>query len=169
MTCDIHACHAHGENHPARGLHAGTLACAAIHHADESESNDVSSIAVMNVQSTRSNVDQPFVRALAISKTDHIYVGVNDFNQPSGAYPTVDVRSTWGDLSNRFSIEARNTAGQDGPSVVRQSPPDNTVYAGLFRLAQISTEQTPRATSWSCATMPVTRPPILSRRLETLR
>src|SRR3989441_1015757 len=64
MTCDITHAMPTGENHPRGDLHAGTLACAASITLDESESNDVSSSAVMNVQSTRSNVDQPFVQAL---------------------------------------------------------------------------------------------------------
>src|SRR5713226_3826190 len=83
MTCDITHALAPGENHPRGDLHAGTLACSTAITLRESETNDVGSSATMNVQSTRSNVDQPFVRALGISNADHIYVGVNDFNQPN--------------------------------------------------------------------------------------
>src|SRR5947199_657586 len=132
MTCDITHAMPTGENHPRGDLHAGTLACAASITLDESESNDVSSSAVMNVQSTRSNVDQPFVRALAISKTDHIYVGVNDFNQPNGHTATVDVSVDGGATYKSFSIETRKTAGQDGPSVRPAVAADNTVYAAFF-------------------------------------
>jgi len=132
MTCDITHAMPTGENHPRGDLHAGTLACAASITLDESESNDVSSGAVMNVQSTRSNVDQPFVRALAISNSDHIYVGVNDFNQPNGHTATVDVSVDGGVSYKSFSIEARNTAGQDGPSVRPAIAPDNTVYVAFF-------------------------------------
>src|SRR5207244_4093804 len=91
MTCDITHAMSTGENHPRGDLHAGTLACAASITLDESESDDVSSSTVMNVQSTRANVDHPFVRALGISNTDHIYVGLNDFNQPNGHPATVYV------------------------------------------------------------------------------
>src|SRR5216684_4071110 len=49
MTCDITHAMPTGENHPRGDLHAGTLACAASITLDESESNDVSSSAVMNV------------------------------------------------------------------------------------------------------------------------
>ena len=132
MTCDITHAMPTGENHPRGDLHAGTLACAASITLDESESNDVSSSAVMNVQSTRSNVDQPFVRALGISNADHIYVGVNDFNQPNGRTATVDVSVDGGATYKSFSIEARNTAGQDGPSVRPAVAADNTVYAAFF-------------------------------------
>src|SRR5712691_743700 len=111
MTCDITHAMPTGENHPRGDLHAGTLACAASVTLDESESNDVSASAVMNVQSTRSNVDQPFVRALGISNADHIYVGVNDFNQPNGRTATVDVSVDGGATYKSFSIEARNTDG----------------------------------------------------------
>src|ERR1700741_154189 len=91
MTCDITHAISAAENHPRGDLHAGTLACASAITLRESKTIDVSSSAAMNVQSTRSNVDQPFVRALAISNNDHIYVGVNDFNQPRGHTATVDV------------------------------------------------------------------------------
>src|SRR5258708_7648824 len=132
MTCDITHAMPTGANHPRGDLPAGTLACAASITLDESESNDVSSSAVMNVQSTRSNVDQPFVRALGISNADHIYVGVNDFNQPNGRTATVDVWVGGGGSSKSVCIESRNTAGQDGPSVRPAVAPDNTVYAAFF-------------------------------------
>jgi len=67
MTCDITHAMATGENHPRGDLHAGTLACASAITLDESESNDVSLSTTMNVQSTRGNVDQPFVRALGVA------------------------------------------------------------------------------------------------------
>src|SRR6059036_1055941 len=132
MTCDITHAMPTGENHPRGDLHAGTLACAASITLDESESNDVSSSAVMNVQSTRGNVDQPFVRALGISNTDRIYVDVNDFNQPNGHTATVDVSVDGGATYKSFSIETRKTAGQDGPSVRPAIAADNTVYAAFF-------------------------------------
>jgi len=132
MTCDITHAIATGENHPRGDLHAGTLACVATVTLDESETNDVSSSAAMSVQSTRSNVDQPFVRALAISNSDHIYVGVNDFNQPNGHTATVDVSVDGGATYKPVSVEARNTMGQDGPSIRPAVANDNTVYAAFF-------------------------------------
>ncbi len=132
MTCDITHAMPTGENHPRGDLHAGTLACAASITLDESESNDVSSSSVMNVQSTRVNVDQPFVRALGFPNADHIYVGVNDFNQPNGRTATIDVSLDGGTTYKSFSIESRNTAGQDGPSVRPAVAADNTVYAAFF-------------------------------------
>src|SRR5260370_358562 len=106
MTCDITHAMPTGENHPRGDLHAGTLACAASITLDESESNDVSSSAVMNVQSTRTNVDQPFVRALGFSNADHIYVGLNDFNQPNGRTATLDVSLDGAATYKSFSIPA---------------------------------------------------------------
>jgi hypothetical protein len=132
MTCDITHALSTGENHPRGDLHAGTLACAASITLDESESDDVSSSAVMNVQSTRTNVDQPFVRALAFSNTDHIYVGVNDLGQSSGRTATVDASLDGGATYKSYSIETRQTMGQDGPSVRPAVAPDNTVYAAFF-------------------------------------
>src|SRR5437762_7196245 len=132
MTCDITHAMPTGENHPRGDLHAGTLACAASITLDESESNDVSSGAVMNVQSTRSNVDQPFVRALRISTSDHIYVGLNDFKQPNGHTATVDVSVDGGATYKSIPIGMRKTAGQDGPPVRTAVAADNAVYAAFF-------------------------------------
>ncbi len=132
MTCDITHAMSTGENHPRGDLHAGTLACAASITLDESESEDVSSSAVMNVQSTRTNVDQPFVRALPFSHIDHIYVGLNDLGQPSGRTATVDVSLDGGANYKSYTIESRKTMGQDGPSVRPAVAPDNTIYAAFF-------------------------------------
>src|SRR6266699_2701826 len=132
MTCDITHAMPTGENHPRGDLHAGTLACAASVTLDESESEDVSSSAVMNVQSTRTNVDQPFVRALPFSHIDHIYVGLNDLGQPSGRTATVDVSLDGGANYKSYTIESRKTMGQDGPSVRPAVAPDNTIYAAFF-------------------------------------
>ena len=132
MTCDITHAIATGENHPRGDLHAGTLACLSGITLDESESNDVSSSAVMSVQSTRGNVDQPFVRALGVSSGDRIYVGVNDFNQPNGHTATVDVSVDGGATYKSIPIETRKTMGQDGPSVRPAVASDGTVYAAFF-------------------------------------
>lgn len=132
MTCDITHAMATGENHPRGDLHAGTLACVSSVTLDESESNDVSLSTVMSVQSTRSNVDQPFVRAMGVSSGDRIYVGVNDFNQLNGRTATVDVSVDGGATYKSIPIEARNTMGQDGPSVRPAVGGDGTVYAAFF-------------------------------------
>ena len=133
MTCDITHAMAGGENHPRGDLHAGTLACASSVTLDESETNDVSSSTTMTVQTTRENVDQPFVRALGVSAGDRIYVGVNDFNQTNGHTATVDVSVDGGATYKSFPIEARTTMGQDGPSVRPAVAADGTVYASFFR------------------------------------
>jgi hypothetical protein len=132
LTCDITHAMAAAENHPRGDLHAGTLACVSAITLGESETIDVGSSTTMNVQSTRNNVDQPFVRALAFSDSDHIYVGVNDFNQPGGHTATVDVSVDGGATYKSISIEARNTMGQDGPSVRPAVAGDGTVYAAFF-------------------------------------
>src|SRR5256714_5364654 len=132
MTCDITHDMPTGENHPRGDLHAGTLACASAITLDESESNDVSLSTTMNVQSTRGNVDQPFVRALGVSSGDRIYVGVNDFNQSNGQTATIDVSVDGGATYKSVRIERRKTAGQDGPSVQPAVANDGTVYAAFF-------------------------------------
>lgn len=132
MTCDITHAMATGENHPRGDLHAGTLACASSIILDESESNDVSQTTMMNVQSTRGNVDQPFVRALGVASGDRIYVGVNDFNQANGQTATIDVSVDGGATYKSIPVEKRKTAGQDGPSVRPAVANDGTVYAAFF-------------------------------------
>jgi hypothetical protein len=132
VTCDITHAMATGENHPRGDLHAGTLACSTAITLNESETNDVGSSATMSVQSKRTDVDQPFVRALGVSSGDRIYVGVNDFNQSGGHTATVDVSVDGGATYKSISIEARNTMGQDGPSVRPAVAGDSTVYAAFF-------------------------------------
>ena len=132
ITCDITHAMATGENHPRGDLHAGTLACTSSIMLNESETNDVGASTTMNVQSTRSNVDQPFVRALGVANGDQIYVGVNDFNQSGGHTATVDVSVDGGATYKSISIEARNTMGQDGPSIRPAVAGDSTVYAAFF-------------------------------------
>lgn len=132
MTCDITHAMAIGEQHPRGDLHAGTLACTASIRLDESESEDVAADTTMKVQSARSNVDQPFVRALGLARGDRIYVGVNDFNQPNGHTATLDVSVDGGATYRSVSIESRKTAGQDGPSVRPAVAGDGTVYAAFF-------------------------------------
>ena len=132
MTCDITHAMATGENHPRGDLHAGTLACASGITLDESESNDVSLSTTMNVQSTRGNVDQPFVRALGVTSGDRIYVGVNDFNQSNGRTATIDVSVDGGATYKSIPIESRKTAGQDGPSIRPAVANDGAVYAAYF-------------------------------------
>jgi len=132
MTCDITHAMATGENHPRGDLHAGTLGCASAITLAESESNDVSLSTTMSVQSTRHNVDQPFVRALGVSSGDRIYVGVNDFNQPNGHTATVDVSVDGGTTYKSIPVEFRKTSGQDGPSVRPAVGGDGTVYAAFF-------------------------------------
>jgi hypothetical protein len=132
VTCDITHAMATGENHPRGDLHAGTLACSTAITLHESETNDVGASTTMNVQSTRTDVDQPFVRAMGVSSGDHIYVGVNDFNQPGGHTATVDVSVDGGATYKSIAIEARNTVGQDGPSVRPAVASDGTVYAAFF-------------------------------------
>ena len=132
MTCDITHAMATGESHPRGDLHAGTLDCSSGVTLDESESNDVASAATMSVQSTRGNVDQPFVGALGVSSGDRIYVGVNDFNQTSGRTATIDVSVDGGATYKSVPIERRKTAGQDGPSVRPAVANDGTVYAAFF-------------------------------------
>jgi hypothetical protein len=64
--------------------------------------------------------------------SDHIYVGINDFNQASGHTATVDVSLDGGATYRSISVESRTTLGQDGPSVRPAVALDGTVYAAYF-------------------------------------
>ena len=90
----------------------------------------------------RANEDQPWVVAgtVVVSGTprDRVFVGNNNFNQPSGQTATVDVSQSArtaaapaGFAARR--IERRTTAGQDGPPIRLALHPDGTVYAAYHR------------------------------------
>jgi hypothetical protein len=100
------------------------------------------STSAMKVLIDRANEDQPWVVAGSVvvkkKSRDRVYVGNNDFNQPSGHTATVDLS-----LDARtaaapagfapHSLERRATTGQDGPPIRIALHPDGTVYAAHER------------------------------------
>lgn len=102
------------------------------------------STTAMTLLVDRASEDQPWVVAGSVvvggSSKDRVYVGNNDFNQPSGHTGTVDLS-----LDARtaaapagfapHSVERRATTGQDGPPVRVALHSDGTVYAAHQRWA----------------------------------
>jgi hypothetical protein len=96
---------------------------------------DFTAPTAMDVLDSIPNSDQPFSHATTTGGKDRVYIGNNDFNNsPNTA--TVDV---WLDAAvtsppkpKKVRIEARATAGQNGPQVRPVSHPDGTAYAAFY-------------------------------------
>src|SRR5436853_1913083 len=127
MTADI--THAVGGNPPV--LYAGIMKVPGF-PLNELKASDFFSPATMTLQAFRADIDQPFVRATAVANADRVYVGLNDFDAPDGRTATVDVSLDGGATYASRRIEARGTAGQNGPSIRPAVAPDHTVYVAYF-------------------------------------
>src|SRR2546430_2638360 len=86
----------------------------------------------MTLQSSRADIDQPFVRTAAVASADRVYVGLNDFDAPDGRTATVDVSLDGGATYRSRRIETRTTLGQNGPSIRPAVARDHTVYVAYF-------------------------------------
>jgi hypothetical protein len=113
-------------------LYAGILSVSASLLLDELKTGDVLSVTPLGVQASRANVDQPFVRATSVGTADRVYIGMNDFDAPSGQTATVDVSQNGGGSYASARLETRGTADQDGPSIRPAIAADHTVYAAYF-------------------------------------
>src|SRR5216110_1189843 len=127
MTADI--THAVGANPPV--LYAGILKVPGV-PLNELKANDFLSPATMTLQSSRADIDQPFVRTAAVASADRVYVGLNDFDAPDGRTATVDVSLDGGATYRSRRIETRSTLGQNGPSIRPAVAQDHTVYVAYF-------------------------------------
>ena len=127
MTADI--THAVGANPPV--LYAGILKVPGV-PLNELKANDFLSPATMTLQSSRADIDQPFVRTAAVASADRVYVGLNDFDAPDGRTATVDVSLDGGATYRSRRIETRSTLGQNGPSIRPAVARDHTVYVAYF-------------------------------------
>ena len=127
MTADI--THAVGGTPPV--LYAGIMKVPGF-PLNELKASDFFSPAIMMLQSSRADIDQPFMRTTAVGSADRVYVGLNDFDAPSGRTATVDVSLDGGATYRSRRIETRNTAGQNGPSIRPAVARDHTVYVAYF-------------------------------------
>ena len=90
---------------------------------------------------TRGHEDQPFVQSATVMGgadvgKDRVYIGVNDFNAPSGKTATVEQTLDAAPAAPVFSsvrVEKRTTNGQNGPQVRPAVHADGTVYAAFYR------------------------------------
>jgi len=116
-------------------LFAGILQSTGSLSLNELITHDALATSTMTVQASRSNVDQPFTRAITIGAADRVYIGMNDFNAtPSDRTATVDVSLNGGASYTSARIEGRGTgsAGQNGPSIRPSIAADKTVYVAYF-------------------------------------
>src|SRR5439155_709710 len=115
----------------AAALYAGILRIPGDLLLNELMTLDFGSSTPMSVQASRTQIDQPFVQAARIGLNDRVYVGNNDLGTaPRTA--SVDVSLDGGTTWNSVRLEARDTAGQDGPSIRPALARDGTVYAAYF-------------------------------------
>src|SRR5256884_2353869 len=127
MTADI--THAVGATPP--GVYAGTLKVPGA-PLTELKANAFLPPATMTLQSSRADIDQPFVRTAAVASADRVYVGLKDFDAPDGRTATVDVSRAGGATYRSRRIEPRSTLGQNGPSIRPAVARDHTVYVAYF-------------------------------------
>src|SRR5438552_11024304 len=127
MTADI--THAVGGTPPV--LYAGIMKVPGF-PLNELKANDFFSPATIALQSSRADIDQPFVRTAAVASADRVYVGLNDFDAPDGRTATVDVSLDGGGTYRSRRLETRATLGQNGPSIRPAVARDHTVYVAYF-------------------------------------
>src|SRR5438132_3442659 len=127
MTADI--THAVGGNPPV--LYAGIMKVPGF-PLNELKASDFFSPATMTLQSSRADIDQPFVRTTGVGSADRVYIGLNDFDAPDGRTATVDVSLNGGATYTSRRIETRVTLGQNGPSIRPAVAQDHTVYVAYF-------------------------------------
>lgn len=125
-------------------LYAGILRLPGSFRLNILRTNNFTGPAAMTVLVNRTNVDQPYVQATTVGGNDRVYVGDNDlaFSQfsfgpgVSGQTATIDQSlnaATPVPTFNSIRIEARTTAGQDGPPIRPAVHPDATVYGIFYR------------------------------------
>jgi hypothetical protein len=122
-------------------LYAGTLNGSTL-HLQLLRTASFTSTSPMTLLVDRANEDQPWVVAgsvvVAGTSRDRVFVGNNDFNQPSGHTATVDVSQDAASAAppagfSPVDLEHRATSGQDGPPVRLALHPGGTVYAATQR------------------------------------
>lgn len=94
--------------------------------------NPVSADMMRDLLSPPQNVDGTAIQARAFDK-DRIYVGINDFDAPQGHTATLLASVDGGQTFQTIPLEARQTAGQDGPGACASIAKDGVVYAALYR------------------------------------
>jgi len=88
----------------------------------------------MQVLGSRPDNDQPYIHAITRSGKDCVYIGNNDFQaQPKTATVDVSVDAAAANPTfNKVRLEARATAGQNGPQIRPVAHADGTTYAAFY-------------------------------------
>jgi hypothetical protein len=122
-------------------LYAGTLNGNNV-HLNILRTSAFTSTTPLTVLVDRANEDQPWVVAGSVvvggTSKDRVFVGNNDFNQPSGGTATIDVSQ---DAATNpapagfapIQLEHASTSGQDGPPIRTALHSDGTVYSAFER------------------------------------
>src|SRR5215213_609429 len=101
----------------------------------------------MRVLVDRFNEDQPYVQATTVlsgsgAGDDRVYIGNNNLANSQSATIDLSLNAATAPVPAGFSpfvIEARTTAGQDGPPIRPAIHPDGTVYGIFYRLTNLTT------------------------------
>src|SRR5260370_28505403 len=122
-------------------LYAGILS-GTTGHLKILRTSSFTSTTTMTTLVDRANEDQPWVVAGSVvvggTSRDRVFVGNNDFNQPSGRTATVDVSQDAATVPapagfTPTQLEHRSAAPQDGPPIRTALHPNGTVYAAFQR------------------------------------
>lgn len=127
MTADI----THAVGHDPRILYAGIMSVPG-YPLGELMTKDFLSNTLMTQLAKRDSIDQPFVRAIKMANKDRLYIGLNDFEAPSGRTATVDVSLNNGTSFASRRLESRTTPGQNAPSIRPAIAQDGTVYVAYL-------------------------------------
>jgi hypothetical protein len=132
-------------------LYAGILRRPGAFLMNVLRTNAILGPAAMTAIANRSPVDQPYIQATTISGSDRVYVGDNSCCPPSvgGRTATIDQSLNAAIPTPTFTtvnIDARATAGQDGPPIRPALHPDGTVYAAFYHWTARTGNFSPNAT-----------------------
>jgi hypothetical protein len=122
----------HAFDSTSGGLFAGILRRPGALLLDQLMTTQFTMPTLMTVQTSRADVDQPFIAVRTVAARHRIYVGNNDFAVADGRTATVSVSLDGGSNWRQVRVEARPTSGQNGPSIRPTIAKDGTVYAAFF-------------------------------------
>jgi hypothetical protein len=132
-------------------LYAGILRRPGAFTLNVLRSTNFLSPTAMTTLFSRRPVDQPYVQATTVGGNDRTYVGDNSCCPPSpgGRTATIDQSLNASSTTPSFTsivIEARGTAGQDGPPIRPAVHPDGTIYGAFYHWTRIAGNFSPNAT-----------------------
>jgi hypothetical protein len=115
------------------GLYGGILRQSSINF-ETLRTTTFSAPTPMSILGSRPDNDQPFIHAITNAGHDRVYIGNNDFEaSPQTATIDVSMDATVNNpVFQKVRIEARNTAGQNGPQIRPVAHADGTAYAAFY-------------------------------------